>query len=55
MLKLHKHLKWSKYAKLNFAYQHISLRFKFLAYLAAFWPVKKIMQMHIHPGPINNR
>jgi len=30
-----------KYAIFNFAYQHISLRFKFIAYLTTFWTVKK--------------
>jgi len=29
------------YATFHFAYQHISLRLKFVAYLTTFWTVKK--------------
>jgi len=40
-----------KYATFNFAHQHISLRFKFVAYLATFWTVKKkYANAYINPG-----
>jgi len=40
-----------KYATFNFAYQHIGLRFKFVAYLATFWTVKKKRANAYKSGP----
>lgn len=38
----------------NFAYQHITLRFKFVTYLPTFWTVKKKHAIYIDPGPSND-
>jgi len=48
---MYKNLKWSKYATFNFAYQHISLQFKFVAYPATLWTVKKKHVIVYKSGP----